>query len=392
MVGLRRKERPELRDDEFWALDNVSLDIRHGEAIGLIGPNGAGKSTLLKLIAGVIAPDHGHAETRARVSKLMSLSAEFQPNLTGRENIFLVGAVRGMSRKAIRHSMDDIIAFADLGKFIDAPFHTYSQGMRLRLGFAVAVHAEAPIMLIDEVLAVGDIHFRQKCLRKLMELKRRATYILASHSNSYISQFCERTLVFKDGAIAFDGPTRDAIAFAERDVALDAPTVVGSAGEARLGRMHNERAISEVEVCWLDNDAMPTTNVTLGGLLRFAANFRLERTPTDILNMHVQIGGQETQTLLSFSNRSSGLRIHAVAGDLVRAVARIDNLDLKPGRHGCAISIFDGVELLYRSDLPPIMVEGRGAGIWGEVQIRPHWDVEVVSSLPEPSMPIDSYA
>jgi len=377
LFGISVKDRPGLREGEFWALDDVNLSIRPGEAIGLVGPNGAGKSTLLKMIAGSLQPDFGSSYIGARVSKLMSLSAEFQQNLSGRENIYLVGAVRGLSRGQINKKLDEIIAFAELGDFIDAPFYTYSQGMRLRLGFSVAVHAEAPIMLIDEVLAVGDIQFRQKCLRKLMELKSRATYILASHSNSYISQFCNRTLVFDSGAISFDGPTREALAFLDSTTDASAPITVGSAGELRLGWMQNDKAVSSVEAAWLDNDLAPTQSIRLGSLLRFRARFRLERAPLDALNLHVQIGGEQTNTLLSFSNRSSGVAVQAGTGDIVQLEARLDGIDLSTGRHGVAISIFDGAELLYRSDLPPLRVDGRGTTIWGEVQARPKWTVDV---------------
>lgn len=377
LFGVQRKSRPDLREGEFWGLDNVSFKVLPGEAIGLIGPNGAGKSTLLKMIAGTIVPDHGTAERFAPISKLMSLSAEFQNNLTGRENIYLVGAVRGLSRSALDQRIGEMIDFAELGAFIDAPFYTYSQGMRLRLGFSVAVHADAPIMLIDEVLAVGDIRFRQKCLRKLTELKRSATYFLASHSNGHISQFCERALVMENGTVAFDGPTRDAIAFAERHISLEAPISVGSAGEMRLGRMMNQEAVSNVESWWTNGSSTATRTIRLGSSLQFNMRFKLVRKPQDILNVHVQVGGKETQTLASFSNRSSRQEINASAGDTVHLSATLENFDLSAGKHGCAVSIFDGVELLYRSDLPALMVDGRGRSIWGEVQLRPSWRIDI---------------
>ena len=383
VLGMVRKTRPGLRDGEFWALDDVSVAIKPGESIGLIGPNGAGKSTLMKLMAAVIAPDFGYAATHARVSKLISLSAEFQPNLTGRENIYLVGAVRGMGYGAIRKRFDDIVAFAELAEFIDAPFSTYSQGMRLRLAFAVAVHAESPIMLIDEVLAVGDIRFRQKCLRRLTELKRSTTYVLASHSYGYISQFCERSLVIESGKILFDGPTRDAIDFAERRQSPDdAPLRVGNASEMRLGRMHNEDAVEVALVGWIDRNGEPVQIVDLGAPLRFRARFRLRRPTVDVLNLHVQIGGLESQTLMSFSNRSSGVVVEAKADNWVEMTAEMTGVSLKSGSHGCAVSLFDGAELLFRNDLPALVIEGRGRSIWGEVQVKPDWTVKTEDPAP----------
>lgn len=377
MSGLARTHRPELRPGEFWALDTVSMHVEAGEAVGLIGPNGAGKSTLMRMIARMISPDFGRAMTRAPVSKLISLSAEFQPNLSGRENVYLVGAVRGMSRKAIRRQFDSIVDFSEIGDFIDAPFSSYSQGMRLRLAFAVAVHAQSPIMLIDEVLAVGDIRFRQKCLRKLTELKRSTTYILASHSYGYIAQFCERSVVVEGGRILFDGSTREAIEFAQRgDGQTESNVLVGTAGEMRLGRVQNENALSGVEAFWIDRRGEPVQFTNLGAPLRFRARFRLMRPINEAINVHVQLAGLEVQTLLSFSNRSSGFAIEADAGEWVTLTAGLGDLSLRSGTHGCAISVFDGPELLFRSDLPPLIVEGRGRSIWGEVQVRPSWTLE----------------
>ena len=392
LTGIRRKKRPVLGPHEFWALDDVSLDIRHGEAVGVIGRNGAGKSTLMKMIGGVLTPDFGTASLETRVSKLISLSAEFQPNLTGRENVFLVGAVRGLPYGVIAQQLDDIVTFAELENFIDAPFHTYSQGMRLRLAFSVAVHAPSPVMLIDEVLAVGDVNFQQKCLRRLTELKNKSTYVIVSHSMGYISQFCERTLVVSDGAIVFDGPTRDALAFAEKMNEVDDTSAikVGSAGEMRLGRVHNKEAISRVETNWLNNEGTPIKTVSLGAPLHFEVKVTLERALLEMFNVHVQIGGMEANSLVSFSNRSSGVTIQPPVGEETRIIATLAGVSLAVGRHGCAISIFDGAELIYRSDLPPLIVDGRGHKIWGEVQFKPNWQVNAVkASRPQSEAPTD---
>lgn len=374
LFGLQLKQQPALREGEFWGLNQVSLNIAAGESIGLIGPNGAGKSTLIKMIAGMLTPDIGTCDVSVPISKLISLSAEFQQDLSGRENVFLVGAVRGMGFNVIRRKFDEIVAFAELEEFIDAPFHTYSQGMRLRLAFAVAVHSHSPVMLIDEVLAVGDIKFRQKCLRRLTEMKRETTYVMASHSYGYISQFCERSLVVESGHIIFDGPTRGAIAFAEdRSVVDNDASTVGTAQEMRIGQLQIDEAIGDVSAGWVNNRGEPIKNVDLGVPLHFRTSFTLKRPIADILNIHIQVSGLESQTLLSFSNRSSGKVITADPGRPVSFTADLGGVSLQPGRHGCAISIFDGVELIYRANLPALVVDGKGHRIWGEVQIKPNW-------------------
>lgn len=373
VIGLNHRRKPRLREHEFWALNEVTAAIHPGESVGLIGANGAGKSTMMKVMAGMLSPDLGQCRIRVPISKLISLSAEFQSQLSGRENIFLVGAVRGLSFSTIRARMDEIIAFAELEEFIDAPFYTYSQGMRLRLAFSVAVHADSPVMLIDEVLAVGDIRFRQKCLRRLTEMKRRTTYVLASHSYGYITQFCERSIVMENGCIVFDGPTREAIEFSEKRSGDTDDSPIGTAQEMRLGQFHLEDALEDVHAEWVDGSNEPIPVVNLGAPLRFRARFRLKRPVADILNIHIQLSGLESHTLLSFSNRSSGVRIHAGAGEDVDVVADLGGVGLQAGKHGVAISVFDGVELLYRQTLPPLIIEGRGHRIWGEVQLKPNW-------------------
>ena len=183
-------------DDDFYALKDVSFELKQGEALGVVGPNGAGKSTILKLLAHTTEPTSGKIITDGKISALIELGAGFHHELTGRENIYLYGSIMGLRRKEIKEKFDSIVAFAELEKFIDTPVKHYSSGMYARLGFAVAIHVEPDILLIDEVLAVGDMNFRKKCYERLHEIlsRERTTIIFVSHDIYRVQALCKKTL------------------------------------------------------------------------------------------------------------------------------------------------------------------------------------------------------
>lgn len=196
-----------LRRDRIVALEDVSFEIGRGEAVGLIGPNGSGKSTTLALIAGVLKPQAGCVEVRGRVCSLLELGAGFHPELTGRENIVLNGILLGLTRREVLAKMDEIVAFSELEAFLEQPLRTYSSGMLARLGFSVAAHLDPEILLIDEILAVGDLHFQAKCREKIHEFKKRQiTIVVVSHSPEDIRLLCDRAIWLHTGTIAADGP------------------------------------------------------------------------------------------------------------------------------------------------------------------------------------------
>lgn len=199
MLGM--SSRPEvLRKDEFWATKDVSFEIKQGETVGLIGPNGSGKTTMLKMLNGIFWPDRGKISIRGRTGALIAVGAGFHPDLTGRENIYLNGAILGMTRRDIAKNFDNIVDFADVGDFLDTPVKYYSSGMFVRLGFAIAVYCEPDILLIDEVLAVGDEGFQNKCFNRIGELRSRGvTTILVSHNMHAVSAFCERAILMDKG-------------------------------------------------------------------------------------------------------------------------------------------------------------------------------------------------
>jgi len=208
MLGLTSKP-GRLRKGEFWALNDISFEVKRGETLGIIGPNGAGKTTLLKMLNGIFWPDRGKITVRGRVGALIELGAGFHPLLTGRENIYINGAILGMTKKEVDEKFDDIVKFAEIGDFIDSPVKHYSSGMYVRLGFAIAAHSQADILLIDEVLAVGDVGFQNKCFNKIGELKREGiTTLLVSHNMHTISTFVEKIVLLNCArAISFDNVT-----------------------------------------------------------------------------------------------------------------------------------------------------------------------------------------
>src|SRR5262245_17071900 len=190
-----------LRDNEFWAIDGVSFEVKRGECLGIIGPNGAGKSTLLKMLNGILLPDKGEITVRGRVGALIELGAGFHPMLTGRENIYINGALLGLSKSTISRKLDEIVAFAELQDFIDSPVKFYSSGMYIRLGFAVAAHLHPDVLLIDEVLAVGDVAFRLKCFNHVRSLvDKGAAIVLVTHNQNDISRVCNRCIVLNHGS------------------------------------------------------------------------------------------------------------------------------------------------------------------------------------------------
>jgi lipopolysaccharide transport system ATP-binding protein len=212
VFGMGKKQRSNLRKHEFWAVRNVSFTVRRGECLGLIGHNGAGKSTLLKMLNGLIRPDEGSIVMRGRVGALIELGTGFNPILTGRENIYINGQILGFTKTEIDAKLESIIDFSEIRDFIDSPVQTYSSGMKVRLGFAVAAQMEPDVLIIDEVLAVGDVGFRGKCLKVISEMMSKAAVIFVSHSMPIVNRYCNRGILMSKGKLAVDSfQVQDAI-------------------------------------------------------------------------------------------------------------------------------------------------------------------------------------
>jgi ABC-type polysaccharide/polyol phosphate transport system ATPase subunit len=236
-----------LRPTDIWALQDVSFEIQPGEAVGLVGRNGSGKTTLLRLIAGIFGPTDGRIEVGGTVGSLLEIGAGFHPDFTGRENVYLNGAIHGLSRAYVRERMDEIVSFAELDRFVDLPVRTYSAGMYMRLGFSVATHLSADVLLLDEVFAVGDEAFQRKCFGKIFEFKSRGgTIVFVSHSAAAVESLCERAILLRAGRVLHDGETHEAIAAYHRLLAEDEDPEERNAGLQEWGT--GEARISELRL------------------------------------------------------------------------------------------------------------------------------------------------
>lgn len=212
VVWLAKGRKGDL-SEKFHALKNVSVEVKTGETVALLGLNGSGKSTLLKHISGVMLPDSGTVRTRGRVAGLIEVGAGFHPDLSGRDNVYLNGAILGMTEQQVNDRFDDIVEFSEIGQFIDTEVKFYSSGMYLRLAFSVAVHTDPEVFLIDEILAVGDEPFQRKCIDKIRELARNGkTLVVVSHDLDLVSRICARGILLEHGNLMFDGPIDEAVA------------------------------------------------------------------------------------------------------------------------------------------------------------------------------------
>ncbi len=274
---FRRNGQVDQGPDTIWALKDVSFDVRQGDIIGIIGRNGAGKSTLLKILSRITVPTRGHAEVYGRVSSLLEVGTGFHPELTGRENIYLNGAVLGMKRSEIEQSFDEIVDFSGVERLLDTPIKHYSSGMKVRLGFSVAAHVEPDILLIDEVLAVGDAAFKKKCMSKMKHVTQRGrALLLVSHSMPAIENLCERVIWIDQGAIIEEGdPKRVVGQYIDKvNQTVEARTV----GEYRnVGHRRGTGEVQFTHVRLLNNAGFETREFAMGETIRVESGFRAYR-------------------------------------------------------------------------------------------------------------------
>jgi len=239
------------KTEEFWALRDLTLDVERGEALGIIGPNGAGKSTILKLLSGITAPTSGEIRIAGRLTALIEVGSGFHPELTGRENIYLSGAILGMRRRDITAKLDRIVEFSGVGEFIDSPVKFYSSGMYVRLGFAISAHVDPDIVLVDEAMAVGDQAFQERCYQRMGELRKAGTTILViSHDLDAIEHLCRRAILMRGGRMVIDGPAADVctayrqwisglsehpVTQANASIRIDGVSILAHGGSVRTG-------------------------------------------------------------------------------------------------------------------------------------------------------------
>lgn len=326
-----------LRPEEFWAVRDVSFELRRGECLGLVGRNGAGKTTLLKMLNGLIKPDTGRIEMRGHVGAIIALGAGFNPILTGRENIYIAGSLRGMAKKQIDAKLEEIIDFAELGEFIDSPVQSYSSGMNVRLGFAVAASLEPDVLLLDEVLAVGDAAFRNKCYSRVGDLLGKTAVILVTHNMGHIARICDSALVLKKGEILFHGQASEGISLYDR-----------------------ENKGSEVEAESFESVAHPVTRFRIripektmqsGDILRLEIEFEAAERLSDAFFIVFAYDEQRTAIAQWFSHRD-GARQEIRPG-LNRVVFELGPLHFRAGTYRLGIILKDhkGLKPLFWSYL-----------------------------------------
>jgi lipopolysaccharide transport system ATP-binding protein len=343
-----RNPKSAIRNQEtIWALKDVSFEVKRGEVVGVIGRNGAGKSTLLKILSRITEPTEGYAEIHGRVGSLLEVGTGFHPELTGRENVYLNGAILGMKRVEIDRKFDEIVAFAEIEKFLDTPVKHYSSGMHVRLAFAVAAHLEPEILLVDEVLAVGDAAFQKKCLGKMEDVAREGrTVLFVSHNMAAIQGLCRRAILLDHGAIAGDD-----VAIHVIELYLQSSSASTKSRTCLLSH-EGRRSGSEVifgEVC-IFTDGRESTVLRMGGSLRIVVSFK-RKAPIPNMRFGIAIEDHTGQRVVNFSPSVQ-------APDLIRASFRegtitcdIPCLHLLPGLYYVTLILATGSsEYLDRVD------------------------------------------
>lgn len=320
----------------IWALEDVSFHINRGEVVGIIGSNGAGKTTLLKILSRITKPTRGHAEIHGRVGSLLEVGTGFHPELTGRENIYLNGAILGMRRAEINRSFDSIVSFAEVEKFIDTPVKRYSSGMYVRLAFAVAAHLEPEVLLVDEVLAVGDVAFQRKCLGKIGDVaKEGRTILFVSHNMAAVQSICERAILLSQARLAFDGKCTSVIESYLENFATGTPSAFNDLWNHPNRHKGCPRLFSSLKI--MNGSGEPTTSLFPGDDLLL--EFQLE--PGLLINR---------PTLTISIDNSGGFRVFSVNTDFSRndwhklerpATVRclIPHVNLLPGQYAMSLSL-----------------------------------------------------
>ena len=290
------------KHEDFWALRDVSFEVKRGEALGIIGRNGAGKSTLLKLLSRITEPTEGSARIRGRVASLLEVGTGFHPELTGRENIYLNGSILGMSRAEIKKKFDEIVAFAEVERFLDTPVKRYSSGMYVRLAFSVAAHLEPEILVVDEVLSVGDVKFQRKCMDYMKRLARSgATIILVSHNLFAVKAMCRRALVLSGGRLQFDGSAADGVEIYQKNSQMEATSWALEV----VGRDVSKWPIILTVMEFFDAEGRQRTVYDYGERMRVRIHYELRR-PIEFPNFYLSFQRSDSVWCCSFSAARDG--------------------------------------------------------------------------------------
>ncbi len=361
----------EIHGSEFWAVQNVSFDLERGKAIGIIGLNGSGKTSLLRMLAGQILPDAGEVIIRGTSAAMIDLQAGFQQNAPGRENIFLRAAALGFRRKETELRVEEIIAFSELGDAIDAPLASYSSGMRMRLAFAVMATVAPDVLLIDEVLAVGDFRFRQKCLAKMREMRERSAFVFVSHSMNDVSKFCDHVIVLHKGRVYFEGAPAEAIEVYESlDQGMPAKEVPQQLAKAMGPVFENPDAVADVAHFWCDEKGSEVEDVKFSDPLRLRLQFK-SLIDVRALSIGIPVWSINRHYVTGLSTQVTTDTFDIKAGEDVDIMLEVDPGFLNPGVVKSMLTVLDGPEFLYRKANPDLVIRSAKHPTWGSITV-PH--------------------
>ena len=362
------------RYEEFTALSDVTFDVKEGEVFGVIGENGSGKSTLLKCMAGILQPNAGSVHVSKRMSALLELGAGFHPELSGRDNVFLNAAILGMARREIADRFDEIVEFSGLESFIDSPVKTYSTGMYVRLAFAVAINVDPQLLIIDEILAVGDVTFQQKCLEKFVDFRNEGrTIVLVTHAMNSVKDMCDRAIWLTHGRISGEGDPAELVeAYTEMMLGDRNRNEDGS-----VRRGSGEIQIERVEL-FVGASETPVKRFRTSDSIRLRLHYRAEKSvPKPVFGFAIEhLGGA---TVTAPCTRDVGLLPASVSGEGYVEIA-MDNVAMLPGTYDLHTSItdfnrqheYDNLHLAMRFDV----MTGKPYETGGLVTMRPTWTIQ----------------
>lgn len=386
-------DRTELREGEFMAVRGVSFDVKKGETLGVLGLNGAGKSTLLRMISGIYPPDSGEVKIRGRLGSLIALGAGFHPHMTGRENIKLNGTILGMTPEELLRKTPDIIAFSEIGSFMDSPVSTYSSGMTVRLGFAIAIHCSLDVMIIDEVLSVGDLSFQNKCLRKIYEKKKTGTsFIFVSHSIDTLRTVCDRALLMVSGEVKSEGGVDEVVMDYNRLIRETKLQTLKEEAKTSLLVRSDQAELLDIGI--MDVNGQKTSQISYGEDIRVFWRFK---TIDDLPFPAVGIGIKDDRAfniVYSYSLNDKQIKFPEIKkGQTYQLEVTFRTPNIKPGVYGlnCAIVNSKTDELYlhvlntgreqFKIQSPEVLfkVDGNLYVNNAVVELKTDWDMKEVS-------------